>query len=64
MVGKGVMTKNGHCTYLPGGEWILNDTYPDLHRKQHVYLYHVATGKRIPFGTVLLTAGVPARGAN
>ena len=50
MVGEGVMTKNGHCTYLPGGEWILNDTYPDQHRKQHVYLYHVATGKRIPLG--------------
>ncbi len=24
----GVMTNNGHCTYLPGNEWILNDTYP------------------------------------
>ena len=50
IVGDGVMPENGHCTYLPGGEWILNDTYPDQHRKQHVYLYHVATGKRVPLG--------------
>ncbi len=50
IVGEGVMTENGHCTYMPGGEWILNDTYPDRNRKQHVYLYHIATGRRIPLG--------------
>ena len=22
------MTVNGHCTYLPGNKYILNDTYP------------------------------------
>ena len=49
-VGEGVMTGNGHCTYLPGGEWILNDTYPDAQRMQHVYLYHVATRRRVPLG--------------
>jgi hypothetical protein len=48
-IGKGVMTRNGHCTYLPGNEWILNDTYPDpATRLQSVYLYHVPTGKRVP----------------
>lgn len=46
--GKNVMTLNGHCTYLPGNEWILNDTYPSKERLQAVYLYHVKTGKRIP----------------
>jgi hypothetical protein len=51
VVGKGVMTRNGHCTYLPGNEWILNDTYPDRDRLQHVYLYHVKTGKRVPLGS-------------
>lgn len=50
IVGKGVMAVNGHCTYLPGNEWILNDTYPDRQRKQNVYLYHVATGRRVPLG--------------
>jgi hypothetical protein len=47
-VGLGVMTENGHCTYLPRNAWILNDTYPDAQRLQHLYLYHVATGQRIP----------------
>jgi hypothetical protein len=53
-VGKGIMTRNGHCTYLPGNEWILNDTYPDRQRKQHVYLYHVATGKTVSLGRFYL----------
>jgi len=57
VVGKDIMTQNGHCSYLPGpprsrkpNECILNDTYPDKQRKQHVYLYHVATGKKTPLG--------------
>ncbi|MBL8792828.1 MAG: twin-arginine translocation signal domain-containing protein [Planctomycetia bacterium] len=53
VVGKDVMTVNGHCTYLPGNQWILNDTYPDKERLQHPYLYHVATGKRHPLGHFL-----------
>ena len=48
VVGKGVMTLNGHCTYLPGGRWILNDTYPDKQRLQHPYLFEIATGRRVP----------------
>ena len=51
LVGKGVMTQNGHCTYLPGNEWILNDTYPNgPQREQNPYLYHVASGQRVPLG--------------
>jgi hypothetical protein len=51
VVGPGVMTVNGHCTYLPGNKWILNDTYPDRDRNQNVYLYEVATGRRMPLGS-------------
>ncbi len=50
VVGKGIMTRNGHCTYLPGNEWILNDIYPDKERKQNVYLYHTATGRGASLG--------------
>lgn len=50
IAGKGIMTRNGHCTYLPGNKWILNDAYPDSERKQNVYLYNVATGKTVPLG--------------
>ena len=43
---------NGHCTYLPGNEWILNDTYPQGDtRSQDLYLYHIDSGKRIPIGS-------------
>jgi hypothetical protein len=45
-----VMPVNGHCTYLPGDRWILNDTYPDQDRLQHPYLYEIATGRRVPLG--------------
>ena len=41
VIGDGAMTLNGHCSYVPGTEWILNDTYPDSnHRNQQLYLYH------------------------
>ena len=52
--GEGIMTRNGHNTYLPGNEWILNDTYPDGERLQHVYLYHIPTKRRIPVGDFYL----------
>lgn len=53
VIGKGVMTVNGHCTYLPGNRWILNDTYPDKDRLQHLYLYEVASGKRVPLADLV-----------
>ncbi len=50
-VGPNVMTVNGHCTYLPGNKWILNDTYPDRQRNQNVYLYEIASGRRVELGS-------------
>jgi hypothetical protein len=54
--GEGIMTVNGHNTYLniDGTDWILNDTYPDENRVQHVFLYHVPTKERIPIGDFYL----------
>jgi hypothetical protein len=50
VVGPDVMTQNGHNTYVPGTEeqWVLNDTYPQPDTLQHVYLYHVPTGRKVP----------------
>jgi hypothetical protein len=50
-VGENVMTVNGHCTYLRGNRFILNDTYPDKGRNQNVYLFEVTTERRIPLGS-------------
>jgi hypothetical protein len=50
-IGREVMPRDGHCTYLPGGRWIVNDTYPQgPDRLQRVYLYEVATGRRVDLG--------------
>ena len=53
VVGEGVMTENGHNTYVPNtdNEWILNDTYPSKqNRNQNPYLYHVPSGRRTWLG--------------
>ncbi|MDG2383026.1 MAG: hypothetical protein P8N76_15265 [Pirellulaceae bacterium] len=53
IVGEGVMTRNGHNTYVPNtdNEWILNDTYPDKKtRAQKPYLFHVPTGRKVELG--------------
>ena len=52
VVGPEAMTVNGHCSYLPGGEWILNDTYPGGDpRVQTLYVYHPATNRRVGLGS-------------
>lgn len=52
-VGKGVLTANGHQTYVPNtdNEWILNDGYPQgPDRKQPLYLYHVPSQRKVMLG--------------
>ncbi len=50
-IGHGVLDGGGHLSYLPGNEWILNDTYPKgADRMQTPHLYHVESGKRIDIG--------------
>ncbi len=52
VIGHGVMVHNGHCSYLPGNAWILNDTYAHhtKGRLQELYLYNVARGQRSELG--------------
>jgi hypothetical protein len=56
IVAKNVITADGHCSYLPGGEWIVDDTYPNAERLQEVFLYHPATNRRISLGKFLSPA--------
>jgi hypothetical protein len=51
--GKGIMTMNGHNTYVPGtdNEWILCDTYPQSsERMQELYLFHVPSSRKVQIG--------------
>ena len=41
--GPQVMVENGHCSYLPHRNWVLNDTYPAGKSYQELYLYHCRT---------------------
>ncbi|MFL2762009.1 MAG: hypothetical protein ACJ0A3_03600 [Dehalococcoidia bacterium] len=47
-IGENTMIEDGHCTYLPDKRWVLNDTYPDNERLQHVYLFDTLLNKKIP----------------
>lgn len=56
-IGHGVLDPSGHLSYLPGNEWILNDTYPKgKERLQTPHLYHVKSGRRIDLGHFHLPA--------
>ncbi len=49
------LTHNGHMTYLPGGEWILNDHACGRDATRHrtkLYLYHVPTDRRVDLADV------------
>ncbi len=53
VIGKDVMTENGHNTFLRNNRWILNDTYPDKQKLQHPYLFEIATERKVPLGHFL-----------
>ena len=49
-IGAGIMTGDGHCNYLPDRRWIVNDTYPDQERRQHLYLFDTQEQEKIELG--------------
>lgn len=54
-VGAGIMSVNGHNTYVPGtnNEWILCDTYPQgENRQQELYLFHIPSNRKIILGNL------------
>jgi len=55
-IGHGILLENGHCTYLPDLRFILSDTYPDVDRKQSVYVYDTVSGKRIDIASFIIPA--------
>jgi hypothetical protein len=50
VIGEGVLTVDGHCTYSPDLRWILTDTYPDAEKKRTLLLYDPAEKQRVDIG--------------
>lgn len=50
LIGKGILTTDGHCSYSPDGKWILTDTYPDRERMRTLLLYRPSDGHRVDIG--------------
>jgi hypothetical protein len=45
-----LLTRNGHCSFLPGNRWLLSDTGPDEKRLQHPYLFDTQSRRLHPLG--------------
>ena len=41
LVGKGVLTRDGHCNFAPGSDWFVTDEYPDANNMRPLILYHL-----------------------
>jgi hypothetical protein len=50
VLGEGVLTEDGHCSYSPDRRWVLTDTYPDARHERTLLLYHPESGRRIDLG--------------
>lgn len=50
IVGDGVLTRNGHCSYSPDRKWILTDTYPDENNMQKLMLYNPCEDRLVEIG--------------
>jgi len=54
VVGEGILERDGHCSYSPDRQWILNDTYPDPQRLQTLMLFRPSDGRRFDIGKFFL----------
>lgn len=50
VVGEGVLTVDGHCSFSPDRRTVLTDTYPDKEGYRTLLLFDPATGRRTDIG--------------
>ena len=50
IIGDNILTQDGHCSYLPNKDWILNDSYPNKNRQVELYIYNTSTDEKIVLG--------------
>jgi hypothetical protein len=52
VIGRDVLTENGHMSYSRDGRWLLSDTYPDKETNERIlFLYDTRTGRRRDLGS-------------
>jgi hypothetical protein len=51
VIGDGVLTSDGHCSFSPDRRWLLTDTYPREGDQRIVVLYKWPDGPRIDIGS-------------
>lgn len=49
-----ILDRDGHCSYSPDRNWVLNDTYPDRQRNQTLMLIRLSDMKRFDLGKFFL----------
>lgn len=54
VIGEGILTRDGHCTYSPDGKWILTDTYPDKENMQTLMLFRPSDARLVILGRFYL----------
>ena len=47
IIGEGLLTEDGHCSFSPDRQWVLNDTYPDPYDMRTLMLFRWRDCKRI-----------------
>lgn len=52
IIGKDILTVDGHPSYSPDRKYIITDTYPDFRRKQNLYLIRVLDGRVKKLGSI------------
>jgi hypothetical protein len=50
IVGRGVLTVDGHCSYSPDRRWILTDSYPDAQNERSLLLFRPEDGTLVTIG--------------
>jgi len=50
IIGEGLLTSNGHCSFSPDKRWILTDTYPDKEGYRKLMVYNVDIDELILLG--------------
>jgi hypothetical protein len=50
VLGEGVLTCDGHCSYSLDRRWVLTDTYPDAEQKRTLILFRPEDGRRVDIG--------------